>query len=145
VETPDLLDFGRVDSENAFIFTCLHAEFRDQTALEAQDSKVTALTDSHRCYRTLVEVRRLDGDFGYGVVSSTPQERPALVSISRLVAGEDILPVVFTELTEIELPDRAMASGDSIVHGLELFLLGEVHAHEFIEQTYVSKVTVLTA
>ena len=81
METTSLFHLGWVNSEYAFVFTCLHAELRNDSALEAQNTKVATLTDSHRSYRCLVDMSRLNGDFRYSVVSITPQERPALISI----------------------------------------------------------------
>ena len=46
METSSLFNFGGVDSENTFIFTSLHAELRNDSTLEAQDTKVTTLTHS---------------------------------------------------------------------------------------------------
>jgi hypothetical protein len=92
------------------------------------------LRHCHGCHRARFNFVRcnFNWDFRDSVISIAPEEgfvNSRLVSL--VVAGEHILPVTFSKLTEVKMFHRAYGGG-SVVDALELFFLGEVHAHKFI-------------
>ena len=62
---------------------------------------------------------------------------------SAFVARDHIRPILFSELTEIEL--LYSCGLEPISHLLELLFLGEIHALELIQQADIAEISVLGA